>query len=85
MKKITQGHSYVWCHPNGEIFGVGTVLPTAPQQLRIALPPDDPQRLSLIKLDAVQYCEPAKFLEQFCVVAGELRERNPSDKTRGQV
>jgi hypothetical protein len=75
MKKRKRGHSYVWHHPNGEIVGVGTILPDAPPQLRLALPPDDPQRLSLIEIEALQDHEPLKILEHIRVIAGELRER----------
>jgi hypothetical protein len=74
-KRNRQGRSYVWHHPNGEIVGVGTILPDAPPQLRLALPPDDPQRLSLIEIEALQNHEPSKILEQMRVIAGRLRER----------
>jgi hypothetical protein len=75
VEQRDRGYSYVWYHHNGDIAGVGTILPEAPPQLRLAPAPDDPHRLSLIEVESIQGHDPTKVMHEIQVIAGRLQDR----------
>jgi hypothetical protein len=76
--------SFVWFRSNGEIEGVGTILPGAPAGLRVELAKSasrpEAQQPQILEIDLASLPDASSLHERFHVVSGQLLERPASKK-----